>query len=156
MSVSYLTFRLDRESAGWLREHGIQVPQPLPKSRLPKLRELRSAVNNLDGYHVETSISVAGCSVDFEIVDRLGYDHGWSTTIWAKNADVDHPLEAPSDDDTVSFNFHSGDPELAVLVLAEVSRVCGPLVLVLTADGKPLLVTPSIDPRQAVKRWLAE
>ena len=58
-------------------------------------------------------------------------------------------------DETVPhiFYFDKGDPKLNILIVERLSRLCGPLFVFPDTGARPLLVTPGIDPREAVKVW---
>jgi hypothetical protein len=152
MGVSCLLFTLNDETADWLRENNVPLPCPLPKSRLPTLGELKSIVERLDGYTAKVGLSSVANSVDIEVVDQRGDRAGWSTTIWVKK--VGDRTRSPDDGDVVQFSFDNGSPELAVLIVEKLAHICGPLVLMLEVDCRPLLVTEGIDPLQAVAKWL--
>jgi hypothetical protein len=51
------------------------------------------------------------------------------------------------------FYFDKGDPELNILIVERLSRLCGPLFVFPDTGSRPLLVTPGIDPLDAVKVW---
>jgi hypothetical protein len=154
MGVSYVSFILNEETANWLRENGLLAPSPLPESRLPTLGELKAVVDQLGGYKSSVGLSKITKTVDIEVVDQRGYQAGWSTTVWASK--WNDRTKPPEDGDTVEFNFHKGSPELAVIIVERLTRICGPLILIDTSGSRPLLVTAGLDPPQAVEQWLKD
>ena len=154
MGVSYLLFTLNDETADWLRKCAFQPPSPLPESRFPTLSELKEIVQNLDGYRVQISLSAVTNTIDLRIVDQHESHDGWSTTIWAHK--LNDRTCPPEDGDMVQFSFHKGSPELAVLIAAKLTGVCGPLVLISSVDCEPLLVTEGLEPRKAVEEWFKD
>src|SRR5262245_61649728 len=83
MGVSYLCFTLNDETASWLRKNNFPLPSPLPESRFPTLGELKAVIDRLDGFTAGVHSSTATNTLEIEVVDRRGYQAGWSTTIWA-------------------------------------------------------------------------
>lgn len=153
MGVSYLALPLTADLVDWLQQNDVSSPSPLPASRLPTLRELKSIAVHLDGYVTDVVPRPVCGSVDFRIEDVRGCYAGYSTAIWATRLQDKTP--PPEDDDTVQLYFHKGSPELAVIIVEKLAHICGPLVLIEGVGGRPLLVEAGVEPSEAaLRRWL--
>jgi hypothetical protein len=128
-----------------LEYHDMVPPSPTKPGRNPSPKELRAALDELEGYTIDyfadrgnwqasveatTGLRLFRSSTLVNVVDFLG-------------------------DETMPhiFYFEKGDPKLNILIVERLSRFCGPLFVFPDTGDRPLLVTPGVDPVEAVKVW---
>ena len=122
-------------------DHAEGVAVPAATSRYPTPREIQQTLEALDGYRVE---------------HFRGTGH-WYATVWPAGREGWATLIVPDydgrDDVARSFYFEKGSPELNLLILERLSRVCGPLVIVPDTGSDPVIVAPGLDIDQALHSW---
>lgn len=128
-----------------LRFHGMVSSVPSAPGRNPSPQQLRTVLDALSGYATDYQVS----------------RDNWQASV---NATTGLRLFRPNTliavvdylgDETMPhlFYFGGGDPKLNILIVERLSRLCGPLFVFPDTGAQPLLVTPGIDPLDAVKVW---
>lgn len=113
-------------------------------SRNPSPQELRTVLDELAGYTTDYSVSPGNWQASVEAT--AGFPLFRRETLISV---VDYSgLEA-----TLHLIYFEGDPRLNILIVERLSRLCGPFYVFPDTGARPLLVTPGIDPTDAVKVW---
>ena len=113
-------------------------------SRNPSPLELRTVLDGLPGYTTDYLVSPGNWQASVEAATGLRVFR--SETLISV---VDY-----SGNETAPHVFYfEGDPRLNILIVERLSRLCGPLFVFPDTGARPLLVTPGIDPTDAVKVW---
>ena len=130
----------------WLRMFGNEPPKASP-SRYPTVREIRDTLAQLDGYSFEAS--TGGRNWEAEIFERGRGDDRWSGE-WA-----DLIVTGYHGDDNVPLScyFSKGPARLPVVIVQQLTKHCGPLVIMLDSCAIPLLITPDTDVDRAIQAW---
>jgi hypothetical protein len=132
-------------AAECLRHYDI-VPAASPEnSRNPSPQDLRAVLDELPGHAAEYFVGTGNWQASVEAAG------GWrlfrsETLISVVDFRGDETMPHV-------FYFDKGDPKLNILIVERLSRLCGPLFVFPETGARPLLVTPGIDPREAVKVW---
>src|SRR5690349_6390977 len=136
----------DENSIEWLRQFGNEPPEA-PLSRYPTVREIRDTLAQLDGYSLETS--TGGMNWEAVIFESGRQDDRWAGE-WA-----DVIVTEYHGDDTIplSFYFSKGPARLPTLIVQQLTKSCGPLVIMRDSDVIPLLITPDTDIDRAIQAW---
>jgi hypothetical protein len=115
--------------------------------RYPILQELRAVLDHLDGYTVSYNTSARG-NWDAKIVPADQGDDEWVFI------EVNNYTGNETDAHDYDFSFaQRGDMRLILLILQRLARVCGPLMVLEDTGALPVVVTPDLDPDQALLRW---
>ena len=154
MGVTYVVTPLGNYSRSddedKLRVHyesiGIALPPGEAPSRYPKASEIRSVLDGLEGY----SITYSQDSYDWTagIAHASDPENGPWTFLCAHLIDIRGDDDGPCD-----FFFEKGWQTLVVLIVEQLSRRCGPLILEDDIEFSPLLVRPGMDAQRAVREW---
>lgn len=105
-------------------------------SRWPTLLEVRSVLDGFDGFEVEYVVS------DKSWEARVRADHPKSVGAYA---DIVARRYSGREGDPCPFFFDRGTPALNLAIAQAVTQLCGPLLLVPSEIGLPLVVYPSLD-----------
>jgi hypothetical protein len=128
-----------------LRFHDMTPPPSSGLSSNPSPLELRTVLDDLPGHTTDYFVSPDNWQASVEAVTGLRLFRP-STLITVVDFRGDETMPH-------LFYFDGGDPKLNVLVAERLSRLCGPLLVFPDTGARPLLVTPGIDPTDAVKVW---
>lgn len=128
-----------------LRFHHMTPPPSSGPSRNPSPLELRTVLDRLPGYATDYFVSPGNWQASVEAATGLRVFRSEtliSVVDYSGNEATPHV-----------FYFNDGDPRLNILIVERLSRLCGPLFVFPDTGARPLLVTPGIDPTDAVKVW---
>jgi hypothetical protein len=132
-------------AADSLRRYNMGPPSPSEVGRNPTPRELRTVLDELSGYTVDYLVGPGNWQADVDA--KTGLRPFRSTTLVSV-------IDFQGEETTPHlFCFEKGDLTLNILIVERLSRLCGPLFVVPDTGARPLLVTPGIDPKDAVKVW---
>ncbi len=132
------------EYADWFARFDIMLADRGTPSRHPTPRDIRSALDTLEGYSVHY---VAVPPVfDADVSDALDPEHGAWTSLHGLNFEGDE--DAP-----VRLYFAKGWEDLIIRIAERISRLCGPLVFVPDTDAAPVLIAPGISVADAMAQW---
>lgn len=148
MGVSYFPYPAGREGiAAWLEENGLPLPEGADRSRLPTVAEIRRVLEALPDYQVEYHVTTGehGCW-EADVSWAEAPDRGPWTNLQVLNFTADESVPA-------ELCFSRGSPEVVVLILERISRLCGPFVLVDDSAMVPLIVSPSMCIEHALRDW---
>jgi hypothetical protein len=127
-----------------LRSFGMTPPPPSGPSRNPSLQELRAVLDELAGYTTSYSLSPGNWQASVEAT--AGFRLFRRETLISV---VGYPV-----DETAPHLFYfEGDARLNILIVERLSRLCGPLFVFPDTGARPVLVTPGLDPREAIRVW---
>jgi len=130
-----------------LRSFGMAPPPPSGPSRNPSPQELRTVLDELAGYRTSYSVGPGNWQASVDAI--AGFPLFRRETLISV---VDY-----SGQETVPHLFYfEGDPRLNILIVERLSRLCGPLFVFPDTGARPVLVTPGLDPRDAVRVWISE
>jgi hypothetical protein len=109
------------------------------------VQELRTVLDGLSGYTTDYLVSAGNWQASVEAT--TGFPLLRSKTLVS--------VVAFQGDEAMPhiFYFEKGDPKLNILIVERLSRLCGPLFIFPDTGAQPLLVTPGVDPIDAVKLW---
>lgn len=144
MGVIYTVIPLPDEKdeiVAWL--HSLGVSCPVGEGRYPSIQELRSVLDHLDGYTIRYSTGQGHWYADVSQTGRV-------TSDWAFLVVSDY---SGNDADSHEFWFERGSPLVMMLILQQLARACGPLILLPDTGDLPLVVTPELDLDQALHAW---
>jgi hypothetical protein len=125
--------------------HFDMVPPPSSGSgRNPSPRELRTILDDLPGHAAEYHVSPTNWQAT--VVAKSG--------LWLFRANTLVSVVDYRGDEALPHLFYfEGDAKLNILIAEGLSRLCGPLYLFPDTGAQPVLVTPGIDPAEAVRVW---
>jgi hypothetical protein len=145
MGVLYSVFPLDEAIAVYLRDHGVDVPDPIAASRNPTPRELRLACNSQTGFKAEVFSPPT---------------HSWQIMIEGSTAPENEPwtllnVTDFNGDETSphSIWFEKGWPSLILRIVHTLSATCGPLVIWPDTGEVPVIVNSVDDPDILIATW---
>lgn len=129
MGVLWTTYPLDDEMKEWL--DSVEVPYPQVSSRFPKGSEVKNAVSRLDEYNVK-------------ILDN-GVGHSWQASVESKENPEEfwtllNITEYTGDEEFQEPWFEKGHEELIKVVLREICKECGPMVLIPDTGDTPEVI----------------
>ncbi len=128
-----------------LRFHNMVPPPSSSPCRNPSPQELRNVLDELSGYTTDYLVSPGNWQASVEAISGLRLFRS-STLVSVVDFRGDETMPHV-------FYFEKGDPKLNILIVERLSRLCGPLFVFPDTGARPLLVTPGIDPIDAVKVW---
>lgn len=135
MATSYTVLSITNEALDWLKKKGVAYSASSQSSRYPSLNEIRNVLDDLKdcttAYTISTQTWQAVISDD---KDR-----------WTSLVVLDYHGKEGEDDISHKFYFEKGWPNLMERILKELSRICGPFVLMSNADLEPTLIIPDTD-----------
>jgi hypothetical protein len=132
-------------AAECLRFYDIVPPSASEPGRNPSPRELRAVLDDLPGYKADYLVSPENWQASVEAITGLRLFRS-ETSISVVDFRGDETMPH-------LFYFDKGDLRLNIFIVERLSRLCGPLVIFPDTGARPLLVTPGIDPTDAVKAW---
>lgn len=138
MGVDYAVGPITEEAKHWLHEQQIAFPDG-PR-RWPTPNELRSVLESFSGHAVSYRDTPGGW--DAEIVHSEREHAGSMANIWV--------TEVTGPDTPARFSFHKPSLDLTLMILAKLSRVCGPLLLMEGSSGRAVVVTWDADVPQLI------
>jgi hypothetical protein len=122
------------------------TPPPLSGlSRNPSPLELRTVLAGLPGHTTDYFVSPGDWQASVEAATGLRVFRSEtliSVVDYSGNETTPHV-----------FYFDEGDPRLNIPIVERLARLCGPLFVLPDTGARLLLVTPGIDPTDAVKVW---
>lgn len=128
-----------------LRAHEMEAPAVTEASRNPSPQELRSVLDDLDGYAAMYTVSAGNWQAEVQATSGLRlFRRGTLVSAVGFTGDEGRPHV---------FYFEGGEARLNVRIGERLSRVCGPLYLFPDTGARPILVTAGLDPAEAVKVW---
>lgn len=127
-----------------LRSFGMAPPPPSDPSRNPSPQELRAVLDELAGYTTSYSVSPVNWQASVEAADGFRL---FRREILISVVSYSGHEAAPH------LFYFEGDPRLNILLIERLSRLCGPLFVFPDTGARPLLVTPGVDPTDAIKAW---
>ena len=127
-----------------LRSFGMAPPPPSDPSRNPSPQELRAVLDELAGYSTSYSLSPGNWQASVEATAGFRLFRR-ETLISVVGYSVDEA--APH------LFYFEGDARLNILIVERLSRLCGPLFVFPDTGARPVLVTPGLDPRDAIRVW---
>jgi hypothetical protein len=128
-----------------LRYYDMTPPSPSKPSRNPSPQELRAVLDELSGYTTDYLVSPGNWQASVDAITGLPFFRS-GTVVSVVDFQGDETMPH-------IFYFEKGDPKLNILIVERLSRLCGPLFVFPDTGARPLLVTPVIDPVEAVKVW---
>src|SRR5690348_13958276 len=120
----------DEEFIAWLRSFGNEPPEA-SLSRYPTVREIRATLAQLDGYSYEAS--TGSRNWEAVIFESGREDDRWSGE-WADLIVIGYHGD---DDVPLSCYFSKGPARLPVLIVQQLAKSCGPLVIMLDSAAIP-------------------
>ena len=142
MGADYAVGPLDESTKCWLREEGFAVPEA--RGRWPTPNEVRSALESFAGYTVTYATSTGGW--DAEIVESERGHNGHMANVWV--------TEITDPDAPARINLHKPSLELSLRILEQLSRCCGPFLLMDCCSGHKVVVMPGADvPKLIAQLW---
>jgi hypothetical protein len=136
----------DDEFITWLRKFGNELPEA-STSRYPTVREIRDTLAQLDGYSFEAS--TGGMNWEAVIFESGRQDDRWAGE-WADLIVTEYHGD---DNIPLSCYFSKGPARLPVLIVQQLTPLCGPLVIMLDSCAIPLLITSETDIDRAIQAW---
>ncbi len=136
-----IPFQNNEEMRNWLeRDYGVVVKPGLPDGRLPTPAEIRSVVKPQNGFEVEHRLGEGRWQIDYyknkyKQGGFIRYDEWATFYIYGFNG------ELKEDEPVPNISIDNASPELVLEIGRQLSRQCGPLLVLLHADY-PVLVTP--------------
>ncbi len=128
---------------GWLEKYNINVP-PLPgNNRYPSPEEIKTTLDNLEGYQVTYDIDSQHWRA--HVVSDKSPKRKWAKL---HVADFQGDEQSPHD-----FWFDQGDPGVNLLILKLLSATCGPLIMSADANAVPILITSDTDIAKVLEEW---
>ncbi len=127
-----------------LRFHDITPPHSSGPSSNPSPLELRTVLDGLPGYTTDYSVSPGNWQVSVEATAGLPL---------LRRETLISVVDYSGHEATPHLLYFEGDPRLNILIVERLSRLCGPLFVFPDTGARPLLVTPGIDPTDAVRAW---
>jgi hypothetical protein len=105
---------------------------------------LRAVLDELSGYAIEYHVSPTNWQAS------VAANRG----LWLLRASTLATVVHYRGDEAMPHLFYfEGDAKLSILIAERLSRLCGFLYLFPDTGGQPVLVTPSIEPSEAVRAW---
>jgi hypothetical protein len=146
MSVIYgvIPMLADRkdELAAWLRSLDVACPEGT--GRYPSIQELRTVLDQLDGYTVRCSTGALGhWYAEVSPADRATSD----------GADIVVSNFSGNEADPHEFYFVHSSRRVILLIVQRLASLCGPLMVVPDTGDLPVVVTPDLDLEQALLAW---
>ncbi len=130
MGVLWTVWPLDDEMTSWLDEIGVAYPGTA--SRFPTGAEIKRAVNSLTDYDIKITDNGPGAFWQAFVEHKQGGDEG----PWA----LLNITEYSGDDEEQELWFEKGSEELIRLILQDLSRACGTLVLIPDTGDEPSVI----------------
>lgn len=127
-----------------LRFFNMAPPRPSGPSRNPSPQELRTVLDGLPGYTTDYSVSPGNWQASVEATAGLPL---------LRRETLISVVDYSGHEATPHLLYLEGDPGLNILIVERLSRLCGPLFVFPDTGTRPLLVTPGIDPTDAVRAW---
>jgi hypothetical protein len=128
-----------------LRFCEIVPPSASEPGRNPSPQELRAVLDDLPGYKTDYLVSPGNWQASVGATTGLRLFRS-ETLISVVDFRGDETLPH-------LFYFDKGDLRLNILIVERLSRLCGPLFVFPDTGARPFLVTPGIDPTDAIKAW---
>lgn len=122
---------IDRDARNWLKE--LEIETPNEESRNPTGDEIKAGLNALSGFR--------------KVIYDNGIGMAWQAEIVAiENSEVSEWAclnigEYAGDDKQQSIYFSGGTMPAMIMILIEISKFCGPLILVDASDCTPIVIT---------------
>ena len=140
--VQYSAIPLNDEARDWLANEGIAAPDS--DGRAPTPTELKATLEALDDQSVAYNINTTNWQA--QIDDRQSPETGPWTMLNVSNYsdDPDEPCE---------FYFTKGWPELIVIILFDISKTCGPFLVVPDTGCPPAVVHADTDIEKLLTTW---
>ena len=130
MGVLWTVWPLDDEMTSWLDEIGVAYSDAA--SRFPTGAEIKRAVNSLTDYDIKITDNGTGAFWQAFVEHKEGGDKG----PWA----LLNIKEYSGDDEEQELWFEKGSEELIRLILRDLSKACGPLVLIPDTGDEPSVI----------------
>jgi hypothetical protein len=128
-----------------LRSYNIVPPSPSSPCTNPSPQQVRTVLDELPGYTIDYFVSPGNWQASVEATAGLPlFRSGTLVSIVDFQGDETRPH---------LFYFEGGDAKLNIRIVERLSRRCGPLFVFPDTGARPLLVTPGLDPVDAVKVW---
>jgi hypothetical protein len=143
-SIESVSQYIQNAGENWLSRIGFKVPLDISFSRMPTARDVRTALDALDGYQINYVIDDWSWTAD--VIESRISDFPDRTTLWLSNysGDEGHPH---------NIALEKGSELLVIRIVELMSRTCGSLVVDNDLNGAPLLITSGTDLRFALQEW---
>jgi hypothetical protein len=128
-----------------LERFDMDPPASSTSSRNSSPQELRAVLDELSGYRIEYIVSQDNWQALVEATTGLHFFRP-NTLVCLVDFHGDETMPQ-------IFYFEKGDPKLNIQIVERLSRVCGPFYIFPDTGAQPLLVTPGMDPIDAIKVW---
>ena len=128
----------------WLSRIGFTVPREITFGRMPTTRDLRIALDALDGYQIRYVVD--DCSWTADVIESSESALPDRTTLRLSNYSGDEGQPQ-------SVVLEKGSELLVIRIGELMSHTCGPLVVDNDMNGAPLLITSGTDLQIALQEW---
>jgi hypothetical protein len=142
VGVFYHVQPLDKEMAALLGEMGAAVPRFDGAARNPTPAEVREACGALRGF--ETRFNVKAGKHWQAVVEGAGGDEGTIVNVEKFKGFEDRPH---------SIWFEKGSPAVVLQIVKQLSRRCGPLVVLPDSGDTPVAVTATSSMKNLLRDW---
>jgi len=134
MGILWTVWPLDDEMKSWLDETGVDYPKE--PSRFPTGREIKEVIAGLQEFDIKINDNGIGSPWQASIVSKSGGDSGEWTLL--------NIQEYSGDDEQQKLWFEKGWESLIASILREITKSCGPLVLIADCGGEPQVIFTAI------------
>ncbi|QOV88042.1 hypothetical protein [Humisphaera borealis] len=147
MGVIYLIIPLTESVAEDVRGQGLTVPHTRSDARNPTFREIRAACESLPGMRGEFRPSANG---KWQHANLRGPDGLGNADTWTELSVSGYDGR---DDQPLSVGFSKGWPSLILVVVRELAKACGPLVVYPDTGDAPVVVEAESSVEVLLKSW---
>jgi hypothetical protein len=134
MATLYTLLPFNETLRPWLQALGVDPGPETLTGRFPTPNEILAILKTLPDYQCEYFIGTQTWQVT--VSDLSAADD----QVWASLVVTDYRGEPGEDDRPHAFYFEKGWPELMIRILAALSQLTGPLVMIPTSGEEPTVV----------------